>query len=48
MSLATIFKLSIFKFLLERLQYPGDMKNKGCAKFWGADKVYYGRSANGE
>ena len=24
------------------------MKNKGCAKFWGANKVHYGRCASGE
>ena len=24
------------------------MKNKGYAKFWGVEKVYYGRCANGE
>ena len=23
------------------------MKNKGCAKFWGANKVHYGRCASG-
>ena len=35
--------------LLEPLQYPGKIKNKGYAKFWElANKVYYGRCANGE
>ena len=36
------------QFLLGPLLYPGETKNKGYAKFWGADKVYYGRCANGE
>ena len=34
--------------LLEPLQYPGKIKNKGYAKFLEANKVYYGRCPNGE
>ena len=37
-----------FQFLLGRLQYPGEMKNKGYAKVLGANKVHYGRCASGE
>ena len=37
-----------FQFLLGRLYYPGELKNKGYAKFWGANKVHYGRCASGE
>ena len=36
-----------FQFFLGRLQYPGAMKNKGYAKFWGAKKVHYGRCTSG-
>ena len=35
--------LHCFQFLLGRLWYPGEIKNKGYAKFWGANKVHYGR-----
>ena len=37
-------------FLLGPLLYPGEIKNKGYAKFWEANKVYYGRCeiANGQ
>ena len=31
-----------------RLQYPGEMKHRGYAKFWGANNVCYGRCANDE
>ena len=34
------------QFLLEQLYYPGEMKNKGDAKFWGANKAHYGRHAS--
>ena len=38
-----------FQFLLGRLKHPGELKNRGYAKFWGeANKVYCGRCANGE
>ena len=41
-----------FQFLLGRLAatvaYPGEMKNKGYAKFWGSNKVHYGRCAISE
>ena len=39
------------QFLLGRLQYPGEMKNKGYVKFWGVNMVHYacyGRCASGE
>ena len=36
-----------FQILLGRLQYPGGMKKKGHAKFWGGSKVHYGRYASG-
>ena len=37
------------QFLLGRLKYHGDMKkNKGYAKYWGANKGYYRRCAEGE
>ena len=37
-----------FQFLLGRLyKYPGEVKNKGCAKFWGANKVHYGKRGSG-
>ena len=29
-------------FLLERLQYPGEIGNNSYAKFWGVNKVHYG------
>ena len=35
------------KKLHKQLQYPGEMKNKGYAKFWGANKVHYGRRPSG-
>ena len=31
-----------FKLLLGRLQYPGEMKNKGCAKFGGTNRCIVG------
>ena len=37
-----------FQFLLGRLQYPGEMKNKGYAKFWWTHKVHYGKCGSGE
>ena len=38
-----------FQFLVGRLKHPGELKNRGYAKFWGeANKVYCGRYANGE
>ena len=37
------------QFLLGRLKYHGDIKkNKGYAKYWGANKGYYRRCAEGE
>ena len=37
-----------FQFLFGRLyKYPGEMKNKGCAKFWGTNKVHYGKRGSG-
>ena len=36
-----------YQFLLGRLLYPGEIKNKGYAKYWGANKVDYGRCASG-
>ena len=40
-----------FQFLLGQLQYPGEMKNKGYAKFgggWGgANEVHYGKCGSG-
>ena len=40
--------LDVPKFLFGRLSYPGqgEIENKSCAKFWDANKVYYGRCAN--
>ena len=35
-------------FLLGPLKYPGEIKNRDYANFWGAKKVYYGRCKNGE
>ena len=35
------------QFLLGRSQYPKEIKNKGYAKLWGANKVHYGRCASG-
>ena len=38
-----------FQFPLGRLKHPGELKNRGYAKFGGeANKVYCGRCANGE
>ena len=37
----------VFNFFLGRLYYPGEMKNQGYAKVWGANKVHYGRYASG-
>ena len=34
--------------ILGQLKYPREIRNKAYAEFWGADKVYYGRHANGE
>ena len=31
-----------FQFLLGQLLYPGEMENKGYAKFWGSNMVHYG------
>ena len=36
------------RFLLGPLKYPGEIKNRDYANFWGAKKVYYGRCKNGE
>ena len=36
------------QFLSGRLQYAGEMKNKGYVKFWGVNMVHYGRCASGE
>ena len=36
-----------FQFLLGQLEYPGEMKNKGYAKFWEANKMHYGRCPSG-
>lgn len=36
------------RFLLGRLLYPGETGNNYCAKLWGANKVHYGLSENGE
>ena len=30
------------------LYYPREIKNNGYAKYWWANKVHYGRYANGE
>ena len=43
-----IFHKHCLRFLLGRLQYPGEIGNNGYSKFWWANKVYYGRCANGE
>ena len=37
----------VFSFSLDGC-IPGEMKNKGYAKFWGANKVHYGRCASEE
>jgi len=37
----------LFLISLGTAVIPGEMKNKGYAKFWGANKVYYGRCASG-
>ena len=43
-----IFHHYFFQFLSGRLyKYPGEVKNKGCAKFWGANKVHYGKRGSG-
>ena len=36
------------RFLLGPLKYPGEIKNRDYANFWGTKKVYYGRCKNGE
>ena len=36
-----------FQFLLGRLLHPGEMKNKGYAKFYGAKKVHYRKCGSG-
>ena len=36
-----------FQFLLGRLYYPGETKNKGYEKFWEANKVHYGKCGSG-
>ena len=35
-------------FLLGITAIPREIENNGYAKFWGANKVYYGRCANGK
>ena len=37
-----------FSVLLGVSAVPREIKNNAYAKFWGANKVYYGRCANGE
>ena len=34
------------KFLLGRLYVPGEIENNAYAKFWGANRVYYGKCGN--
>ena len=46
-SFVTLHKYCL-QFLLGRLNYPREMKNKGYAKFWEANKVHCRRCAIGE
>ena len=46
-SFVTLHKYCL-QFLLGRLNYPREMKNKGYAKFWEANKVHCRRFAIGE
>ena len=43
-----IFISIVFNFSWDVWNNTKILKNKGYAKFWGANKVYYGRCADGE
>ena len=42
-----ILQKHCFQFPLRRLLYPGEMKNKGYAIFYGANKVHYRKCGSG-
>ena len=42
------FAEALFSISLGTAVIPRKMKNDGYAKFWGANKLHYGRCASGE